>query len=338
MPRTAAPSAEAAVFIRPANADDAPSLEGFLAESTHLYPGILDWFRAKVAPALDSARRAVLVATRADAVVGAFIGKPGRRAKICTLRLADRFRCRGLGKALVHEGVRHLAQSATRDVHVTVSEAAEKTCQAFFEGLGFRHIATERERYVRGVDEYVYSCPAVELKQHLNQLVFPQIRKQLFGATFVPGVVRKPQALLISLRPNFAKMIMEGKKIVEFRRKFSERHQNASAVFYVTHPVRRFLFSAVISKVQRASVERLWIDHAKDGGIQRDEFRDYFRGVSTGFALRLDRVKLLPNSPSLAWAKSKVHAFRPPQSFMVMDGESPLLDSLGISRGDDREP
>src|SRR5207247_77971 len=112
---------------------------------------------------------------------GLFIGKPGNSAKLCTLRLRDSVRNQGVGRVLVTEGLNRLLLHNPSKFHVTISEAAEQGCTSFFESIGFRQIAVQPNRYRKGVDEFVYSCPKEEIAEAINNDLGKGMERALFG-------------------------------------------------------------------------------------------------------------------------------------------------------------
>ncbi len=128
-------------LVREAVQGDFSMIEALLAESAHLYPDIVGWWNLRVVPETRDGRRVVAVAEQRGSVEGVFIGKRGRCAKLCTLRLREPLRRQGIGKALAAQGLALLLRSETKDVHVTISAALGPQTSTFFENLGFREKA-----------------------------------------------------------------------------------------------------------------------------------------------------------------------------------------------------
>ncbi len=238
------------LLIRPAQPEDYAGIREFLLESSSLYPGIEFWWDNRVRPTIEQGRRVVLVVDAGSSLEGLFIGKPGNSAKLCTLRLRESVRNQGVGRVLVTEGICRLLDRDTSRFHVTVSEAVEEGCMSFFESIGFRRVAIEQNRYKNGLDEFVYSCPRDEVVETINNELSQGIERTLYGV--IPIQMPKEQTLLMSLRPEFAQPILQGRKTVELRRKFSKKYEGATIVFYITRPVQQFMFTATIAKVDHS--------------------------------------------------------------------------------------
>ncbi len=316
------------LLIRPARPEDYAGIREFLLESSSLYPGIEFWWDNRVRPTLEQGRRVVLVVDAGSSLEGLFIGKPGNLAKLCTLRLRESVRNQGVGRALVTEGISRLLDRDTSRFHVTVSEAAEEGCTPFFESIGFRRIAIEPNRYKSGLDEFVYSCPRDEVVETINNELSQGIERTLYGV--IPIQMPKEQTLLMSLRPEFAELILQGRKTVEFRRKFSNKYKDATIVFYITRPVQQFMFTATITQVDHSQKKRLWNMSQQKCGISQEAFYQYFSGIDYGYAIHLSNIKLVPNQLVLEHAKKVCPQLRPPQSFQRMEPKSPLLRALDL--------
>lgn len=316
------------LLIRPAQQEDYAGIREFLLESSSFYPGIEFWWDNRVRPTLEQGRRVVLVVDAGSSLEGLFIGKPGNLAKLCTLRLRESVRNQGVGRVLVTEGISRLLDRDTSRFHVTVSEAAEEGCTPFFESIGFRRIAVEQNRYKRGLDEFVYSCPKDEVVETINNELSQGIERTLYGV--IPIQMPKEQTLLMSLRPEFAEPILQGRKTVELRRKFSKKYKGATIVFYVTRPVQQFMFTAIVTQVDHSQKKQLWNMYHQECGISQAAFDQYFSGISHGYAIQLSNVKTLPNQLALEHAKSVYPQLRPPQSFQRLGPKSPLMRALDL--------
>ncbi len=316
------------LLIRQARLEDYVGIREFLLESSVLYPGIEFWWDKRVRPTIEQGRRIVLVADSGSSLEGVFIGKPGNLAKVCTLRLRESVRNQGIGRVLVTEGLSRLLKRDTTRFHVTISEAAEEGCMPFFESIGFRRIATIPNRYKTGLDEFVYSCPRNEIAEIINNQLSQGIDRTLYGV--VPLQMANEQTLLMSLRPEFVEPILQGRKTVELRRKFSKKYEGAMIIFYITRPVQQFMFTATITQVDHRQKKCLWNVYQQKCGISQVAFEQYFSGVDHGYAIKLSNVKDVPNQLLLERAKNIYPQLRPPQSFQSLEPKSPLLRALDL--------
>jgi len=137
-----------------------------------------------------------------------------------------------------------------------------------------------------------------------------------------------PKDLLVSIRPKYASAIIEGRKTVEFRRKFPEDVAPGSrAYIYSSRPVQAVIGIAVIERVERMLTTLLWHKHGFAACIDQATFDDYFHGQSDGFAVVLKSAHMLSPAISRSMLKN-ILSIRPPQSFMYLpsDFERRFLD------------
>jgi predicted transcriptional regulator/ribosomal protein S18 acetylase RimI-like enzyme len=322
------PKELSALLIRPAQEQDYETIRDFLLESSQLYPDIESWWRNRVRPAIEQGRRIALVVDSGTSLEGLLIAKPGESAKLCALRLRESVRNQGIGRVLLTEGLNRLLVHNPSRFHVTISEGAEEGCVAFFESIGFRRIAVQPSRYKTGVDELVYSCSQQEIAEAINNELAQGLERTLFGVT--PIQMPSEHTLLMSLRPEFAELMLQERKTIEFRRKFSKKYEGATIVFYITRPVKQFMFTATITKVDHRQKEHLWDAYREEGGISKRVFDQYFSGTSYGYAIHLSNIRRIPNQLDLEHAQQIYPKLRPPQSFQKIENKSALMRALDL--------
>ncbi|HEY4941698.1 MAG TPA: hypothetical protein VII56_09720 [Rhizomicrobium sp.] len=134
--------------------------------------------------------------------------------------------------------------------------------------------------------------------------------------------------LLLSIKPEYAIAIVDGRKTVELRRKFPEDVAGGSKAFiYSSSPVQAVVAFAVIERVDRLALERLWQRHGKASCVDRATFDAYFLGQSIGCGVVLRSITSLANPIPREDLKSRF-GILPPQSFMYLpaDVEKQLFD------------
>jgi predicted transcriptional regulator len=96
--------------------------------------------------------------------------------------------------------------------------------------------------------------------------------------------------VLVSVRPIYASKILEGKKTVELRRRFSANGVGSIVIIYSSSPVRAIVGYARIKDVQKLPVATIWKHHGSHACIAKKEFDAYFSGLNIGFAILLESV------------------------------------------------
>jgi predicted transcriptional regulator len=122
-------------------------------------------------------------------------------------------------------------------------------------------------------------------------------------------------AILLSVKPKFADLIVDGSKLVELRRTVPAQAVGTIAI-YSSSPVQAIVALADVKETIEASPTKLW-SIAKDngGGLTRAELMDYFDSKKTGFAIMLQNVRVYgkPVKPTKVFKP-----FSAPQSFRYL--------------------
>lgn len=302
--------------VRPVSQRDYRDLCAFLLESADLYPGIEEWCERKVLPDLKRGVRVGFVLEDDHGSVGGLvIAKRGKRSKLCSIRVRQPFCNRGWGRELLRAAAEQLCRGGTEEIYVTLSEALAEEHRRFFEILGFMQLACLRDKYVRGVGEFVYTWPKEAIWTFLGECK-PVMHEPTADAR--RGDSGPMPDMIMSLRPRYARLILEGRKSIEFRRRFSRRHVGARVLFYVSSPVQAYQFTATISAVRCSSPRELWVAHHRDGGVDEGTFDAYFAGAPHGYALALSKVRPLSRAVRLADALETCPELKPPQSYRTL--------------------
>ena len=278
-----------------------PHIRKFLLESVSIYPGIDDWWDDQVLDGIRTGERICRVALDGDRLAAVSIAKRSRKsAKLCTLRVRQPYQSLGVGQNLVRETFSDLLQSGCSSIHYTISEEIRAQCGGFFESYGFKTKSWKNGQYVRGMDEILCAATAPTIARSLHS----RPKEQSSG-----------DVLVISIKPENARLIESGCKRVEFRRRFSDRLVSSRAMFYVSSPVKAFRFVATITSLMASSPDVLWDRFKHLGGVSRSAYNGYFSGADKGYAILLSNIQSLANPVSLHDPELQSSGYRPPQSY-----------------------
>lgn len=136
-------------------------------------------------------------------------------------------------------------------------------------------------------------------------------------------------AILLSVKPKYASLIVDGSKLVELRRAVPAQAVGTIAI-YSSSPVQAIVALADVREIIEASPSKLWAI-AKDngGGLTRTELITYFASKKTGFAIMLHNVRVYskPVRPEKIFK-----SFSAPQSFRYLTAkELKRLEQLMVS-------
>jgi predicted transcriptional regulator len=137
-------------------------------------------------------------------------------------------------------------------------------------------------------------------------------------------------AILLSVKPKFANLIIDGSKLVELRRTVPAQTVGTIAI-YSSSPVQMIVALASVKQTIEASPSKLWeISKDNGGGLTKAGLLAYFDSKKTGFALMLENVRVFkkPVSPTKIFK-----SFNAPQSFKYLTEKELLkLKTLLVQR------
>lgn len=134
------------------------------------------------------------------------------------------------------------------------------------------------------------------------------------------------RAIVLSIKPQYAELILAGSKTVEFRRVWAAESVDTIAI-YASAPIQRLVGIAKVADVVRAKPATLWGYCSKrGGGLSKAELSDYLDGKDTGFAILLMDAKRFSQGVD---PRKVIKDFSPPQSFRYLaDMEIRKLEKL----------
>jgi predicted transcriptional regulator len=127
------------------------------------------------------------------------------------------------------------------------------------------------------------------------------------------------RALLISVRPRFAELLVSGQKTVELRRVQPSVTPGTLVLLYASSPICALVGTGSIDDIQVSGHDDIWHRHGPRTGISRDEYDAYFEGATAAVAITLTSVRPLPRAVPLRELRQGRKWFRPPQSFRYLD-------------------
>lgn len=138
------------------------------------------------------------------------------------------------------------------------------------------------------------------------------------------SVVNDNEQILISLDSRHAENILNGRKLVELRRRSMRVSPGATVWIYAKLPVGSVVGHAKVESVDSSSPAQLWRRYGSVSGLSKQEFFDYFLGVSQGVALVLSEKTRLKKPLTLKSIRQVDEGFHPPQFFARVTADHPL--------------
>ncbi len=125
--------------------------------------------------------------------------------------------------------------------------------------------------------------------------------------------------VLISVKPQYALLIVAGIKRYELRRRFSkDLHEGTKAIVYASNPISAVVGEAIIKKVHTLSLPDLWNLVAIDAMISKNEFISYYEGLQTGYAIEMTSALRYEHPVALKNHTETKRFTRPPQSYQFL--------------------
>ena len=119
--------------------------------------------------------------------------------------------------------------------------------------------------------------------------------------------------ILLSIKPEYAKPIFEGKKKYEFR-KCLPKYNITRIIVYATSPEKLVLGEVNVKKTISMKKTPLWELTKREAGISRSKYRNYFRDSQQAHAFVLGKVNLYSEPKRLEDFGIK----QPPQSYVYL--------------------
>ncbi len=121
--------------------------------------------------------------------------------------------------------------------------------------------------------------------------------------------------VLLSIKPEFAEKIFDGKKKYEFRKAVFKDPSVKTVVVYATKPVGKVVGEFDIEQVLQDRPSSIWEETKEFSGITKRFFTDYFRGREKAFAIKVKNP--LKYLEPLDLTSVVTHGV-PPQSFCYL--------------------
>jgi len=126
--------------------------------------------------------------------------------------------------------------------------------------------------------------------------------------------------VILSIKPVYANAILEGVKTVEFRKRVFKK--NVDKVFiYSSSPIKMIVGYFTFSNIVEDTPENLWKTFQKVGGINKDDFFEYYKETEKGFGIVIKEVvKFEVEKDPIEFIEN----FTAPQSYVYLEREKSL--------------
>lgn len=120
--------------------------------------------------------------------------------------------------------------------------------------------------------------------------------------------------MLLSIKPKYAKVILEGKKQYEFR-KSKPKDGVKRIIFYASSPQKEVVGEAKIDTILEGTPKEIWEIAKTAAGITKEFYFSYYAGKDKAIAYKLKDIIIYENPKEL----SDYGISKAPQSFVYLD-------------------
>ena len=122
--------------------------------------------------------------------------------------------------------------------------------------------------------------------------------------------------VLMSIRPQFCHLILDGKKFYEYRKKIFVNSDVDKVYIYATKPICMIVGCFTVDSIITDTPSKVWSMTHEHGGITKKQFTDYFKGHSVAHAIKIKNLKRFdtPIDP-----KQVIKDFTAPQNFIYLE-------------------
>lgn len=120
---------------------------------------------------------------------------------------------------------------------------------------------------------------------------------------------------IISIKPCYSKLIINGAKFVELRKQPFKRDIEKFYI-YSTSPEKKIVAYFTTKKIVIGKIDDIWNTYGKLANISKTDYMKYFAGKEKAVAIIIDKVtKLEPVIDPYI----KIRSFKAPQSYRYID-------------------
>ena len=120
--------------------------------------------------------------------------------------------------------------------------------------------------------------------------------------------------MLLSIKPKYAKVILEGKKQYEFRKSKPKSGVNR-IIFYASSPQKQVVGGATIGRIIEGTPKDIWEIAKTAAGITKEFYYSYYDGKDKAIAYKLKDVVIYDKPKNL----EDYGIMQAPQSFIYLD-------------------
>lgn len=121
--------------------------------------------------------------------------------------------------------------------------------------------------------------------------------------------------ILMSIKPCFCNLILDGQKRYEYRKRVFSRSDVSRVYIYASKPICKVIGYFTVKRIINDTPSMVWDMTHEHGGIAMKKYQEYFKGHTKAYAIEIDKVVKI----DLIDPKQALQDFTAPQNFMYLD-------------------
>lgn len=174
----------------------------------------------------------------------------------------------------------------------------------------------------------------------ISPLFLDQLKRQGLLVEKVPTVAPRVEEasiapkILISIMPEFAKKIFAGVKKIELRKRRPKfLRPKDHALVYASAPLQAIVGEIEIEDIMEGPPQEIWAKYSEASGVSKEFFDSYYQDHSTAAGLLIGKTFEYPTKISLNEMRQAKPRFSPPQNYLYLTEDDPLLTLVKKSPG-----
>ncbi len=263
-----------------------------LNELLKYYPNIFEWLKRKLnSRSINSRSFRISLLKYNFITVGIIITQNKKKyVKVSTLYIKNHYRNRGYGTFFLQKELDHWEVRNKHRFLITVSEKALgywPQFRYFLRKFKFNESTIILDCYLKGENEIVF------IRENLS--------------------ISRP--IIISIKPEYAKLIKNKEKIVEIRKQIlKEMSKGIKVYIYESSPTRKIIGYFFIEKISCGSPKKLWEESKIKIAISKQEFNKYCENHDKIYGIYIEALHLYNKGIDSDYLKKKISKWYPPQN------------------------
>ena len=106
--------------------------------------------------------------------------------------------------------------------------------------------------------------------------------------------------IMLSIKPCYVKEILNGRKLVEYRKRVPQDYSVSQVLIYASYPIKKVVAEFYVSGYLKDSPNKIWQQTSRIGGINKDMFDKYFENKDVAYAYQITNLQIFATPKPLS--------------------------------------